>query len=253
MDTHGKFVWHELMTKDPEAALKFYGELFGWKFKSGDAGPMIYHEITVGDRQIGGITGLMGGPGQRPAWNVYVTVDKVDAAVERATRTGGKSCMPAMDIPNTGRFAMVADPSGAVIAPFTYAGAEMNKSDVTDQPGSFIWNELLTDAPDKVKPFYGEVFGWSTREQDMGPMGTYTLFQNQGKDVAGMMKRPADVPANFWMFYVSVPDVDAAQKKAVALGARAMEAPMDVPGVGRMATIIDPQGAVISLFKPEKM
>ncbi len=63
------------------------------------------------------------------------------------------------------------------------------------------------------------------------------------------MKRPPEVPANFWMYYVSVGDVDAAQKKAVSLGGRAMEPPMDIPGVGRMAVIVDPQGAVISLFK----
>lgn len=251
MSTHGKFVWHELMTKDPAAALKFYGDLFGWKFKSGETGPMIYHEIMVGDRQIGGIAGLMGGPDQRPAWGVYVTVENVDAAIERATRHGGKALMPPMDIPNTGRFAMVADPTGAVIAPFTYAGTMPDKADVMGQPGTFIWNELLTEEPAKVKRFYNEVFGWTSREQDMGPMGTYHLFQSEGKDVGGLMKRPAGVPANFWMFYVSVPDVDAALKKAVSLGARSMEAPMDIPGVGRMTTIIDPQGAVISLFKPQ--
>lgn len=252
MSTNGKFVWHELMTRDPEAALKFYGELFGWSFHTGNAGPMAYHELSVGGRQLGGIMGLMGGPDQPPAWCTYVTVDDVDAAVERAKRCGGQVCRPTMDIPGTGRFSLLADPSGAMIAPFTYKGATPDKSDVMGQPGSFIWNELLTDAPERVKGFYGEVFGWTTREQDMGPIGTYTLFQSEGKDVGGMMKRPPEIPVNFWMFYVAVPDVDAALKKVVALGGTALGEAMDVPGVGRMAPFRDPQGAVISLFTPAR-
>jgi predicted enzyme related to lactoylglutathione lyase len=248
MSTPGSFVWHELMTKDPEAALKFYGELFGWKYKTGEMGPMKYHEILVGERPIGGITGTMG-PGQPSAWHAYVSVDNVDAAMQRATQHGGKVQMPPMDIPGTGRFAMLADPSGAVIAPFTYTSEQPSKPEVQGQPGTFVWNELLTEDPQAGQRFYSQVFGWSVRGQDMGPMGTYHLFQRGGQDVAGMMKKPAEVPVSFWLYYVGVADVDAVHNKALALGAQPTTGPMDVPGVGRLSGFIDPAGAMLSLFK----
>ncbi|HEX2568630.1 MAG TPA: VOC family protein [Polyangia bacterium] len=252
MSTHGTFVWHELMTKNPDAALKFYSELFGWKYKTGDMGPMKYHEIMVGDRPIGGITGTMA-PEQPSAWNAYVTVPNVDAAVEKATRQGGKVLVPPMDIPNTGRFAMLADPSGAAIAPFTYTMEEQSKPGALGEPGTFIWNELMTADPQGVQGFYKETFGWSMRAQDMGPMGTYHLFASGGKDVAGMMKKPAELPVSFWLYYVAVTDVDAAHKKALSLGATETMAPMEAPGVGRFAGFIDPTGAALSLFKGASM
>lgn len=248
MSAPGNFVWHELMTTNPDAALKFYGELFGWKYKTGEMGPMKYHEIMVSERPIGGITGTMG-PGQPSAWHAYVTVDNVDAAVERAARSGGKVQMPPMDIPGTGRFAMLADPSGAVIAPFFYTTEQPSKPDVLGQPGTFVWNELLTEDPQAVQRFYNEVFGWSTQAQDMGAIGTYHLFQNGGQGVAGMTKKPAEMPASFWVYYVGTADVDASHKKALALGAQQTTPPMDIPGIGRFSGFIDPTGAMLSLFK----
>lgn len=250
MSTQGKFVWHELATQDPEAALKFYGELFGWTYKTGEMGPMKYHEIMVQGRPIGGITGIMG-PARPAAWSGYVTVDDVDAAVQRALRNGGKVLTPAMDIPDTGRFAVLADPTGAALAPFSYPKAAPDKSDLAYQPGTFGWNELMTDDTAAAGRFYGEVYGWSLRAQDMGPMGTYHLFQHEGKDVAGMMTRPPEAPVSFWMYYVLTEDTKASLQKAVALGAKACMEPMDVPGVGRIAAFNDPTGAMIALFQGE--
>lgn len=250
MSTQGKFVWHELSTQDPEAALKFYGSLFGWSYKTGDMGPVKYHEIMVGDRPIGGITDIMGPP--RPAsWGGYVTVDNVDAAVQRAIRNGGKVLMPAMDIPNTGRFAMLADPTGGALSPFTYQGAAPDKPDLGPQPGVFGWNELMTDDVAAASRYYGEVFGWSVRAQDMGAFGTYHLFQREGQDIAGMMKRPPEAPVSFWLYYVMVNDTKASFQKAKELGATACMDPMDIPGVGRIAAFNDPTGAMIALFQAE--
>lgn len=251
MKTTGTFVWHELMTQDPEAAVSFYGELFGWRFKRGDAGPMPYHEFFVGEHPIGGITGLMGATPQ-PTWGAYVTVDQIEAAADRACRHGGAVCVPPMDIPGTGRFAALADPTGAQLMPFVYAGDEPDKSNVFGQPGTFLWNELLTDDVPRAARFYGEVFGWSTREQDMGPIGTYTLFGREGRDVAGAMKRPAALPANQWLYYVAVTDVDQKLAQAQARGATALGQPMDIPGIGRMVQLKDPQGALLALFKPQR-
>lgn len=120
--TPGAFSWSELMTTDPDAATSFYGKLFGWKLEAMDMG-MPYHVVKVGDSAIGGIMGMPPGaaPGMPPAWMTYVTVADVDALVGQVEALGGKVHMPPQDIPTVGRFAVIADPQGAVLNVITYA------------------------------------------------------------------------------------------------------------------------------------
>lgn len=118
-------------------------------------------------------------------------------------------------------------------------------------PGTFCWVELGTTDPNVVKPFYAGLFGWTAVDMPMGPE-TYTLMRIEDRDVAGGYKidpeRMPGVPPH-WMLYVAVADADQAAAKASELGATMLMAPFDVPGVGRMAVIKDPTGAVISLFQ----
>jgi predicted enzyme related to lactoylglutathione lyase len=112
------FCWEELMTSDPEAAAKFYSTLFGYTVESKDMGPMgTYRILKRGDRQTAGIMKLPPGV-SRTAWLEYVHVADVDASVRNAKEIGATQLMPAMDIPNIGRFAVLADPTGAAIAVF---------------------------------------------------------------------------------------------------------------------------------------
>jgi len=119
--TPGAFSWCELMTTDPDAATRFYGELLGWKLETMDMG-MPYHVVKVGDAGIGGIMGMPHGApaGMPPMWVSYVTVADVDALVERVGSLGGSVRVPPTDIPTVGRFAVIADPQGAVIHVITY-------------------------------------------------------------------------------------------------------------------------------------
>ena len=113
----GTFSWCELHADDPQAAKTFYGETFGWKFKSHDMGPMgTYTVITVGEKEIGGI---MQRPPQSPGrqgWMPYVTVKDVDADTVKAGELGGTVSVPPQDIPGVGRFSIMQDPGGAVFA-----------------------------------------------------------------------------------------------------------------------------------------
>lgn len=125
----GSFVWNELATTDAEAATKFYTALLGWKLKSGDVGPMVYHEIIAGERAVGGIHQLSpecGGEGSEtavPRWMPYVSVDDVDATARRVEELGGQLCVPPSDIPSVGRFCVIKDPTGASISLITLNGA----------------------------------------------------------------------------------------------------------------------------------
>lgn len=112
------FVWHEVNTRQPEAAAKFYSELFGWSTSSMDMGGRQYTMFNKGGRPIGGVMPMIGPewpPELRPHWMTYVGVDDVDATCQRAVMLGGRVCVPPTDIP-VGRFAVLDDPTGATIA-----------------------------------------------------------------------------------------------------------------------------------------
>jgi hypothetical protein len=121
--------------------------------------------------------------------------------------------------------------------------------DVYKSHGAFSWSELMTSDPAAAREFYGKLFGWGSKEMPM-PNGTYTTFQVGDTSVGGMMKIPdeaAGMPP-MWGVYVTVRDVDSTVKQVEALGGKVMMAPWDVPGVGRMAVIQDPQGASLSVI-----
>lgn len=117
MPGHGSFCWNELSTTDDDAAKKFYAELFGWEYKAGEVGGMVYSEIMAGGRPVGGIY-KMGAEqaGMPPHWMPYVSVDDVDGAAGRVESLGGKVFVPPTDIPNVGRFCVISDPTGAAIS-----------------------------------------------------------------------------------------------------------------------------------------
>lgn len=112
--------------------------------------------------------------------------------------------------------------------------------------GFFSWCELLTSDEAAAKDFYTRLFGWTLEEMPMGM--PYTIVKADGKGIGGIMKIPEEAtgmpPA--WGAYVTVDDVDAVAKTAVALGGSILVEPRDIPGVGRFCVIRDPQGAVIS-------
>ena len=132
MPANGAFCWNELSTTDDEAAIKFYTELLGWEIKKSDAAacegsdapPMVYNEIVVGGKHVGGIFKMGPEFGQMPPhWMAYVAVEDVDAKARQVWELGGKVCVPPTDIPNTGRFCVINDPTGATLSLITLKGA----------------------------------------------------------------------------------------------------------------------------------
>jgi predicted enzyme related to lactoylglutathione lyase len=133
MPANGSFCWNELSTTDDAAAIKFYTELLGWEVKAGaptacegsEAPPIVYNEIVVDGRHVGGIYKMGPEQGGEPSnWRPYVSVDDVDAKAAQVAELGGKVCVPPTDIPNVGRFSVITDPSGATISLITLKGAQ---------------------------------------------------------------------------------------------------------------------------------
>ena len=115
--------------------------------------------------------------------------------------------------------------------------------------GEFCWNELLTSDEAGATKFYSAVFGWQTA-QFPGEGVKYTIWKNQGKGVGGLMKRPMENIPPHWLGYVTVANVDATAKKAGEAGGKVMMPAFDVPTVGRIAVIQDPQGASLGIIQP---
>jgi predicted enzyme related to lactoylglutathione lyase len=121
---HGAISWSELMTTDVSAAKSFYSELFGWQLEDMpmETENMTYTVVKANGDEVAGIMPLPEGApaGMPPVWGLYITVDNVDAAAEKATALGAKIHMPPKDIPEVGRFCVLQDPQGAFISIITY-------------------------------------------------------------------------------------------------------------------------------------
>lgn len=119
------------------------------------------------------------------------------------------------------------------------------------KPGRMVWREVMTNDTEKVKGFYGELFGWSFKEVDMpGGPGKYTMIETSpGKTMGGIGPLPPGAPMPYWVSWVSVPDVDASVAAAKPGGGAIPFGPFDAPGVGRMAFVADPDGAVLGVIR----
>ena len=117
----GAFSWCELLTSDPDAAKTFYHGVFGWTLKDGEVGNTPYTVIEVDGHEIGGIAPLPpNAPDMPPSWGTYVTVEDVDQTIQKVQELGGKVLMPPLEVPTVGRFALIQDPQGAMLAIISY-------------------------------------------------------------------------------------------------------------------------------------
>ena len=249
----GKFVWHELMTTDPEAAKGFYTDVVGWSTAPFEGSPIPYTMWMKGETAVGGLMELpdeAGQAGAPPHWLGYVAVPDVDATATQAKKLGGHVVHGPADIPDVGRFAIIADPQGAVLAAFK-GTQEMQREDSDPEPGDVSWSELATTDHEAAFDFYSDLFGWEKQQaMDMGEAGVYQMYGRGEKMLGGMYNKTADQPfPPAWLYYISIGDLDAAVKKITKKGGKIIVEPMEVPGGSRIAVGIDPHGAAFGLHE----
>ncbi len=249
-DIRGRFIWHELLTTDTAAAAAFYPKVVPWRTQpSSMPGYTIW---MAGQSQVGGLMALPSdAAGTPPHWLTYIGTPNVDATAEHAQRLGARVVKGASDIPNVGRFAVLADPQGATFALYTPGPT----GGATPAPGAgvFSWHELATTDVAGALRFYGELFGWTKGAgHDMGAMGVYQIFERFGSMVGGMcnVQGPATPPS--WLSYVQVADSSRAVAAAKSAGGRLLHGPVEVPGGSWIALFMDPQGGAFAVQEPPR-
>ena len=242
----GTFSWTDLATTDQDAAKQFYGQLFGWTAIDNPAGDgVVYSMMQIDGKDVAGI-----GPqpqqqrdaGAPPAWNSYVSVESADDAADRAQKLGGAVHAPAFDVMDVGRMAVIQDPQGAyfmVWEPKQHIGASL-----VNVPGALSWNELASPDPEASAGFYRELFGWNV--EPFEGMEGYLGIQTSDGHSNGGIRTAAENEPSYWLVYFGTDDAEAGAAKATELGATLLMQ-MDI-GVGKIAALQDPQGAVFALY-----
>jgi len=259
---------------DIDAAMAFYGGLFGWSFKDvAPAGAPRFALAQLDGLDVAGIGAASDG-GAAPAWNTYISVESADAVVGKVEAAGGKTLMAPFDFGAAGRMAIFADPEGAAFR--VWQAGEAGGAELVNAPGAWNWSDLETRDIPAAQAFYTAVFGWQYQEVDLGQgpsamirvpgygdhlesltPGTLASHKELGapegfSDAIGWMQPPAtpDGPAR-WVVTFSVADADDTAARTPALGGTVLVEPFDVPYV-RIAVIRDPDGATFAIgrFQP---
>lgn len=239
--------WIELTTTDLPGGSAFYADLFGWDLetRSLDDGAMVYTVGRLEGAEIAGLTDDMPADlaGHPAFWSVYLAVDDVDAATARVAPAGGVVDMGPFDIGPQGRMSAIQDPTGARVN--LWQAADHVGTGRANEPGTPIWNEVITPDVDRALAFYAEVVGIGAERMEIEGR-PYTCLTSTAGTVVGAAANPEpggpDVPPH-WNVHFNVVDCDASTARAVELGAAVVVPAFDVPGIGRMALLSDPQGA----------
>lgn len=248
----GSFCWIELATSDQEGAKKFYMSLFGWAVHDMPMGPNeVYSMFSLEGRNTGAVYTMredersMGIP---PHWMLYVAVENADKAANRAAQAGGKVLVPAFDVFDAGRMAVLQDPTGAVFS--IWEAKRHTGIGIAGVEGTLCWADLSTSDPEQAKKFYSDLFGWSITPGEKDPSG-YLHIKNGEQFIGGIPPASVKGPKipSHWLLYILVADCDSATAKAGELGAKVLMPPMTLEGVGRWSVIADPQGAVFAPFQ----
>ena len=251
--TYGRFVWHDLLTDDVEAAQSFYGDLLGWKFEetTGPKGGPYTLILTASGQLVGGMLEVEdpGSGADYSRWLGYYAVPDVDSATRSVERSGGRVVASPQEIGDLARASAVQDADGAVVGLLTSrVGYPVERPAIGS--GEVAWNELVTAEPGSMAEFYAGLVSGSVSEEARGEF-VYRFLESDGRSRAGVMLRPSDQLQPLWLTYFAVDDVDAVSARVASLGGERLLAPDGDIRDGRIALVTDPGGAVLGLMERE--
>ncbi|MCW0211824.1 MAG: VOC family protein [Pseudonocardia sp.] len=233
---------------DLAQATEFYGAVVGWTFV--DTGEDFGHFriCQTAGRAAAGIGPVMA-EGQPSVWTLYLATEDADATAKLAEEHGGTLLAGPMDIPDSGRMAVLADPTGCAFGLWEAKGRI--GIEVYNEPGSVTWEDARLQDVAAGREFYTAVFGYTYEPVPGLPLEEYATFHAGGDPlggIGGLMGAPEGTPGH-WVVYFSVADVDAAVAAAREHGGQVTMPAEDTP-FGRMSVLADPFGAPFAVHQP---
>jgi predicted enzyme related to lactoylglutathione lyase len=264
--------WVDTTQPDPEAAVDFYRGLFGWELEDvmPPGSPAKYFVARIRGGRVAAVGSQPEGRSPEALWNTYIWVESADETASKVRDAGGKVLIDPFDVMDSGRMALLADPSGAAFC--VWQAKQHKAAEIVNEHGSLNFNTLNIRDREAAKAFYGSVFGWGILALPGGfemwtlpGYGDYLERDNPGireavaasggpegfEDVvASINPIPEQQPgvAPHWGVTFAVDDADAIAEKAAELGGQVIAPPFDAPWV-RMTVIADPQGATFTASK----
>ncbi len=245
----GRFVWHDLMTKDVNAAKQFYGGLFGWQFENTKRGDRPYVIARLGADPVAGIVDVSALPDAAPQWISFMAVPDVEKTVALVRFGGGKVLAEPREVASIARAAVVSDPQGA---PLGLAQLHREIRGVVDptQPvaSRFFWQEYLAGDAAKALDFYKRLAGYESAITDARLGIEYHVLRTTTRPRAGLFQLPeaSDVLPT-WLPYVFVQDPAGLAAKVPGLGGRILLPADPARRNGSLVVIADPGGAPLAL------
>ncbi|CAM3188386.1 VOC family protein [Tsukamurella hominis] len=262
----GAPVWIDLMTSDVEAAVEFYGAVFGWEAEPANEDFGGYRNFRVNGNRVAGVMSPPdGGGGPGDVWSTYLRVEDAKASLRAATDAGASLVVPVVPVEDLGRFAFVIDPVGAAIG--IWEPGEHEGFVERGVPGTPYWFDCMSRSYDATKRFYRDVFGWTLEEigsggseGSFGPDRYSQVFAGRAGEqeaVAGIMDAAplfdsgvfGEGMPSFWQVYLTVEDTAAAEQRIVAAGGEILRA-AEVTPWATMGSAKDPGGAVFLYATP---
>jgi predicted enzyme related to lactoylglutathione lyase len=263
--------WIDTSQPDPEAAVDFYRDLFGWKFEDvmPPGSPSRYFVARLRGGDVAAVGSLPEGAPAVALWNTYIWVSSADETAARVIEAGGRTITEPFDVTDAGRMALFADPEGATFC--VWQANQHKGAQIVNEAGSLNFNGLHTRDAETAKAFYGSVFGWRTlsidgaelwtlpgygdhlEERDPGlrkriaQFGAAAGFEDVVASINPIPADQSDTPAH-WSVTFAIDDADAIAARAAELGGTVLAPPFDAPWV-RMTVIADPQGATFIASK----
>ncbi|GAA0482321.1 VOC family protein [Streptomyces stramineus] len=239
--------WADAMFTDLDGAKSFYGDVLGWTFGESSTEYGNYTEAYADGKAVAAVVPPMPGQETVSAWCLYFASPDADATAKRIRENGGEVLMGPMQVGDFGTMVLARDPSGVAFGVWE-AGSHEGFGAMA-VPGAYCWSEVFTREPEKSDTFFTAVFPYSAQRMEGEDMD-FKIFNVGGETVLGRMAMtedfPADVPPHINVYF-AVTDCDAACEKAAERGGEVKLGPTDTP-FGRLATLLDPQGAVFSVI-----
>lgn len=242
--TPGHVVWRELMTPDINSAKAFYQEVLGWSFAGSASGSSSYPLARCGEKEVAGL--MLADDPPAGSWGCYFCVADAAATAEAAVEAGGTLLQGPLEIPGMGLLAALRDPEDT---PFMIIQPEgPASSGPASGEGEPCWETLYTSALASIAPFYAEVLDLRLNPKGMGGA---PLFETDHGMVADIDTPPAGVPSHWLSWFIAPGGVEATCRRALAAGGAVLQDPIPVPGVGRIAILVDRQGATFGIVESE--